>query len=233
MATMELDPVFVRALRLLHSKSKDSSAQLRTMLDEAIRHRKGLGPCPTGLMPHHGLQPASPQQHGKGRDGSSSSSSGKGDHARREAEKRSLDRLKHELSELVPSKRPRLDSPRSSSAGLSSKSHTPSPTPPGSRGEMIESSGRSGGSGDNTSEAGDDGGIEGAAFDIADALNDLDCMCCVCRSLHQENGNKLMECHTCTELYHQSCHAPPVSNEEANDPRLVWNCTNCTMKQVI
>ena len=58
---------------------------------------------------------------------------------------RSLDKLKHELSELVPTsksanssdsgmfgKRPRLDSPRSSSAGFSSKSHTPSPTPPGS-----------------------------------------------------------------------------------------------------
>lgn len=37
MATVELDPQFIKALRLLRSKSKDSGAQLRAMLDEAIR----------------------------------------------------------------------------------------------------------------------------------------------------------------------------------------------------
>ena len=79
MATKELDPVFVRALRLLHSKSKDSSSQLRAMLDEAIRHRKGLGPGPTGLMPHHHHghydqhQQASLQQHITAQQYSSSS----------------------------------------------------------------------------------------------------------------------------------------------------------------
>ena len=51
MTAVELDPVFVRALRLLHSKSKDSTSQLKSMLDEAIRHRKGLGPGPTGFGP--------------------------------------------------------------------------------------------------------------------------------------------------------------------------------------
>ena len=37
MATVELDPQFIKALRLLRSKSKDSGTQLRAMLDEAIR----------------------------------------------------------------------------------------------------------------------------------------------------------------------------------------------------
>ena len=37
MAAVELDPQFIKALRLLRSKSKDSGAQLRAMLDEAIR----------------------------------------------------------------------------------------------------------------------------------------------------------------------------------------------------
>ena len=47
MSAMELDPNFVKALRLLRSKSKDSTAQLKAMLDEAIRQRKGqLGPGP-------------------------------------------------------------------------------------------------------------------------------------------------------------------------------------------
>ena len=39
MATVELDPQFIKALRLLRSKSKDSGAQLRAMLDEAIRFK--------------------------------------------------------------------------------------------------------------------------------------------------------------------------------------------------
>lgn len=59
-----------------------------------------------------------------------------------------------------------------------------------------------------------------------------DCTCCVCSSFNQENGNKLMECHNCQNLYHQECHVPPVSNEEANDPRLVWNCSGCTKSNV-
>ena len=63
MTAVELDPVFVRALRLLHSKSKDSTSQLKSMLDEAIRHRKGLGPGPTGFAP------SSPQQRKRDRDG--------------------------------------------------------------------------------------------------------------------------------------------------------------------
>ena len=63
MTAIELDPVFVRALRLLHSKSKDSTSQLKSMLDEAIRHRKGLGPGPTGFGP------SSPQQRKRDREG--------------------------------------------------------------------------------------------------------------------------------------------------------------------
>ena len=37
MATVELDPQFIKALRLLRSKSKESGPQLRAMLEEAIR----------------------------------------------------------------------------------------------------------------------------------------------------------------------------------------------------
>ena len=41
MASLDLDPTFARALRLMHSKSKDSEDQLRAMLDEAIKQRHG------------------------------------------------------------------------------------------------------------------------------------------------------------------------------------------------
>ena len=40
MATMELDPLFVKALKLLHSKSKESTDQLRDMLNEVLNKRK-------------------------------------------------------------------------------------------------------------------------------------------------------------------------------------------------
>ena len=42
MAATDLDPLFVRALKLLNSKSKESAAQLKAMVDEAIAQRKGL-----------------------------------------------------------------------------------------------------------------------------------------------------------------------------------------------
>ena len=39
---VDLDPIFVKALKLLHSKAKDSTSQLKAMLDDAIAQRKGL-----------------------------------------------------------------------------------------------------------------------------------------------------------------------------------------------
>ena len=54
-----------------------------------------------------------------------------------------------------------------------------------------------------------------------------DCTCCICKSFNQENGNKLMECHTCQNLYHQECHEPVITDQEVADPRLIWNCSKC------
>ena len=44
MATLELDPVFLKALKYLHSKSKDSTDKLKRLLDDAICQRKGHKP---------------------------------------------------------------------------------------------------------------------------------------------------------------------------------------------
>ncbi len=41
MAVVELDPLFVKALKLLHSRSKDAVDQLKQMADEAIAQRRG------------------------------------------------------------------------------------------------------------------------------------------------------------------------------------------------
>ena len=100
-------------------------------------------------------------------------------------------------------------------SGGFSKSHTPSPTPTPTPPNHADHP-----SGGNSSadELDLDVDLEG--------LNDL--CCSICKTLNQGNGNKLMECHTCQNLYHQECHKPAISNQEAGDPRLVWNCSNCS-----
>ena len=40
MAAIELDPIFVKALKLLHSKSQESTDKLRDMLNEVLNKRK-------------------------------------------------------------------------------------------------------------------------------------------------------------------------------------------------
>jgi len=194
MAIVELDPLFVRALRLLHSKSKESDVQLKSLLDESIRQRKAGLPINIPIPKPQEITTAS-------------GSNVKG----RETEK-NLDRLKRDLNVIlppgVPSKRPRIDMPAPenlSSGKMSSSSMTPSPT----ASLIVE---------EDTGEM----DIDGLDFQ---SLND--CTCFICKSFNQENGNKLMECHTCQNLYHQECHDPVITDEEALDPRLIWNCSTC------
>jgi len=166
MAIVELDPLFVRALRLLHSKSKDSDIQLKALMDECIRQRKAGLPIniPTP-------QPAP-------------------------------------IVQGVPAKRQRLEisvgatGPPPGGSKMVSSPMTPSPAS-----LAVEET-------------------EDMDIDFQ-SLND--CTCCICKSFNQENGNKLMECHTCQNLYHQECHNPPITDEEVSDPRLVWNCSNCSV----
>jgi len=184
MAIVELDPLFIRALRLLHSKSKESDVQLKSLLDECIRQRKAGLPINIPTPTPQAVTTAS-------------GSNVKG----RETEK-NLDRLKRDLSQLVPSvpnKRPRMDLP--GSGKMSSSSMTPSPT----ASLVVEET-------------------EDMDIDFQ-SLND--CTCYICKSFNQENGNKLMECHTCQNLYHQECHNPVITDEEVADPRLIWNCSTC------
>ncbi|XP_034253005.1 integrator complex subunit 12-like isoform X2 [Thrips palmi] len=67
-----------------------------------------------------------------------------------------------------------------------------------------------------------------------DELNELnileeDLLCVVCRQMMQGDGNRLVECQECHELYHQECHQPPINEAEipVNDPRLAWYCADC------
>ena len=131
---MELDPVFVRALRLLHSTSKESGMQLKAMLDESIRMKKNPGSAPSKIAV------SAPQQtresHTKDTTdrynniralvGKSVEVKGKARIVNNDISslfcfqnRRNLDKLKRDLSELVPeTKKPRLHSPARSSPGI-------------------------------------------------------------------------------------------------------------------
>jgi len=190
-AAAALDPTFVKALRLLQSKSKDSTIQLRATLDEAISVRRGYG------TPRNSRSPTG------SKDTSRSVSIERGDQDRKEIDKekrKDLDRLKADLNQLEP-KRPRLDSP---TAPMSNNSDS-ADSPLGSESSQGE-------------------------FGELQMNIELDCTCIVCKSFNQESSNKLMECSTCQNLFHQECHDPPVSNTEASDPRLIWNCSRCTRR---
>jgi len=182
-APATLDPMFIKALRLLQSKSKDSTAQLKAMLDEAIAIRKG------NPLPKPPRSPTSRVDSGR------SLSKDRETFQSKEIEKRKdLDRLKTDLSQLE-AKRPRLESP-----ALSNSSHESVGSPHDSETSQTE-------------------------FGDLQMNIELDCTCIVCKSFNQESNNKLMECTSCQNLYHQECHDPPVANF---DPRIIWNCSMCT-----
>ncbi|XP_023338545.1 integrator complex subunit 12 [Eurytemora carolleeae] len=191
MSATALDPTFVKALRLLQSKSKDSTAQLRAMLDEAIAVRKGSGTPRTSRSPTGSNSKETSRSVSRERPS---------DKERKEAEKRKdLDRLRADLIKLDPKHESRSESkrPRSPSSNESPGSPVGSES---SQGEFVD-----------------------LQMNI-----ELDCTCVVCKSFNQESNNKLMECSSCQNLYHQECHDPPVSNSEASDPRLIWNCSRCS-----
>ena len=53
MASLDLDPMFRRGLRLLHSRSRDSTEQLKALVDEAVRQRQGKSIPPMTKVSQH------------------------------------------------------------------------------------------------------------------------------------------------------------------------------------
>jgi len=192
--TGELDPTFVRALRLFHSTSKDAVHQLKAMLDEVVQ---GRSPSSVHRKASVSAVPAPV--------------------ARDEPWKNVAETLKRDLNDLADSSGSAAKRARLHGSPGYSKSHTPSPsatpTPPTAAATSLSG---------NASSA---GGEEDVDFGDLEGLNDLSC--CICKNWAQGIGNKLMDCHTCQNLYHQACHTPVISDEEAGDPRLVWNCSQC------
>ncbi|XP_064091961.1 integrator complex subunit 12-like [Macrobrachium nipponense] len=202
MASLELDPMFRRGLRLLHSRSRESVNQLKAIVDEAVRQRQGKS-IPTMNKDPFSLRRESPIPRSKPGSPIPLSLS------RKEEMKKDMDR-KHGMrdEDIILPKRPRLDSPSTF------KSHTPSPTPS----LKSESSSRS--------RKSDESDSDPEMNDLRELMDGVNCT--VCKSFEQSTRNQLVECQECHCLYHQECHKPPVTDQDVTDPRLAWYCNKCT-----
>ncbi|XP_074660175.1 uncharacterized protein LOC141912719 [Tubulanus polymorphus] len=122
MANLELDPVFVKALRLLHSKSKESTEQLKQMMFDAINQVQKK----SGTKDEANKSPSnrtSGKSSGQGTKNSEVDSNNK----KKEAEKRNFDKLKQDIADFASAtqdqaKKAKLDTSKSSSHSHSSSS---------------------------------------------------------------------------------------------------------------
>ncbi|MBN3303129.1 INT12 protein, partial [Amia calva] len=208
--SLELDPIFLKGLGYLHSKSKDSAEKLRALLDESMSrgsdssYRSSFKEVE--LPKVSTTKVSSSKQESKSSSSSSSSGSNNGKSSssekKKEAEKRPLEKVKVDPVEgIEPPKKPRLEKQENRSSPITVQTSKDLALPDLS-------------SFDETSA--DDFAME------------MGLACVVCRQMTVTSGNQLVECQECHNLYHQDCHKPQVTDKDVNDPRLVWYCARCT-----
>ncbi|XP_060635122.2 integrator complex subunit 12 [Anolis sagrei] len=207
---LELDPIFLKALGFLHSKSKDSAEKLKALLDESLSRgidssyrpsQKEVEPPKISIA-----KPISVKQEIKVSSSlPTGSNNGKpvvAEKVKKEVEKRSVDKIKLEISEAVEiPKKPRLEKPETRSSPIT-----------------VQTS--------KDLAMADLSSFEETSAD--DFAMEMGLACVVCRQMTVTSGNPLVECQECHNLYHQDCHKPQVTDKEMNDPRLVWYCARCT-----
>lgn len=206
-ANTELDPMFLKALGYLHSKNKDSAEKLKALLDESLCRSNDAGYRPPQKeIDQSKVTLSKPKLEVKASSSSMSaihsSKSLQPEKLKKEAEKRSAEKLKVELNDVVDlPKKARLEKPEARSSPITVQTSKDLPMPDLS-------------SFDETSA--DDFAME------------MGLVCVVCRQMTVFSGNQLVECQECHNLYHQDCHKPQVTDKDVNDPRLVWYCARCT-----
>ncbi|XP_048364998.1 integrator complex subunit 12 [Sphaerodactylus townsendi] len=206
---LELDPIFLKALGFLHSKSKDSAEKLKALLDESLARGTDSSYRPSLKevdQPKVSItKPVSVKQEPKVSlslpSGNNNGKPTAAEKVKKEAEKRPADKIKLEVSEAVDlPKKPRLEKPEARSSPVTVQTSKDLAMPDLSSFE------------------------ETSADDFA---MEMGLACVVCRQMTVTSGNQLVECQECHNLYHQDCHKPQVTDKEVNDPRLVWYCARC------
>ncbi|KAI5937863.1 Integrator complex subunit 12 [Manis javanica] len=207
---LELDPIFLKALGFLHSKSKDSAEKLKALLDESLARGidSSYRPSQKDVEPSKisSTKTISIKQEPKTSSNlPSGNNNGKvltTDKVKKEPEKRPTDKMKSDITEGtdIP-KKPRLEKPETRSSPIT-----------------VQTS--------KDLAMADLSSFEETSAD--DFAMEMGLACVVCRQMTVASGNQLVECQECHNLYHQDCHKPQVTDKEVNDPRLVWYCARCT-----
>ncbi|KAM9857404.1 integrator complex subunit 12 [Aulostomus maculatus] len=208
--SLELDPIFLKGLSYLHSKSKDSAEKLKALLDESLARgsdtsyrtsQKDIelskGSVSKLILSKQDSKSSSSSSSSSNSSGSSKSSSEK---SKKEGEKRSSEKVRVDLAEVDTPKKPRLEKQENRSSPITVQTSK----------DLLP----------NISDY-DETNADDFAMEMGLA-------CVVCRQMTVTMGNQLVECQECHNLYHQDCHKPQVTDKEVNDPRLVWYCARCT-----
>ncbi|XP_036359186.1 integrator complex subunit 12 isoform X1 [Octopus sinensis] len=211
MATLELDPLFTKALKLLYSKSKDAEYQLRLMVEEVVAQRKGL-PVKHDFMEtlqeskkprldlFSSLEKEEKPNKEKEREMEKEREKERSRKERELKDKEDKERREKAMSEKAAATAATAEKTEKSAVVVEKSSSFKEPEALGS-------------SDDN--------------MDTADFILDLGIACVNCQQFEVTSGNQLIECQECHNLYHQECHKPPVIGQDVNDPRFVWYCTRC------
>ncbi|XP_041117088.1 integrator complex subunit 12-like [Polyodon spathula] len=201
----ELDPIFLKGLGYLHSKSKDSAEKLKALLDESLARGGDSNYRPTQKEVEVSKVSVSKSSSKELKSSSSGSNNGKtsgSEKSKKETEKRSSEKVKVDPGDGADlPKKPRLEKQENRSSPITVQTSKDIPMPDLS-------------SFDETSA--DDFAME------------MGLACVVCRQMTVTSVNQLVECQECHNLYHQDCHKPQVTDKDVNDPRLVWYCARCT-----
>ncbi|NXO85112.1 INT12 protein, partial [Sitta europaea] len=205
---LELDPIFLKALGFLHSKSKDSAEKLKALLDESLARGTDSSYRPSQKevdQPKVSVTKPVKQEPKASSSLPSGNNNGKptaSEKVKKETEKRSADKTKGDPTEGPDApKKPRVEKQEARSSPITVQTSKDLSMPDLSSFE------------------------ETSADDFA---MEMGLACVVCRQMTVTFVNQLVECQECHNLYHQDCHKPQVTDKEVNDPRLVWYCARCT-----
>ncbi|XP_037530806.1 integrator complex subunit 12 [Nematolebias whitei] len=207
--SLELDPIFLKGLSYLHSKSKDSAEKLKALLEESLA--RGSDSSYRSLQKEvevskgSGSKLSSSKQDTKSSSSSSSGSSSgsnksSSEKSKKEGEKRPSEKVRIDVGEVEPPKKPRLEKQENRASPITVQTSK----------DLLP----------NINDY-DETNADDFAMEMGLA-------CVVCRQMTVTMGNQLVECQECHNLYHQDCHKTPVTDKEVNDPRLVWYCARCT-----
>ncbi|XP_057698640.1 integrator complex subunit 12 [Corythoichthys intestinalis] len=202
--SLELDPIFLKGLSYLHSKSKDSAEKLKALLDESLSRGSDTSYrlVQKDLEVKGSVSKLSFSKQDSKSSSSSSSSLGSkssSEKSKKDTDRRSSEKVRVELGDVDPPKKLRLE-----------KQDRSSPVTVQTSKDLLP----------NINDY-DETNADDFAMEMGLA-------CVVCRQMTVSMGNQLVECQECHNLYHQDCHKPQVTDKEVNDPRLVWYCARCT-----